>query len=294
MTRDEELIQKFESKTGALLEKAQSFLTTALPGGPGIFTYVVMSNMVSKLFGHTRTYVERAVTKPLTLPNFVYVEPLDEELAEFFEDGRFKTLRSEFPSSYDQFSSDDWMKMRSYYRPLYYTFTYRDPFMVEMFSFEIQRQNYKRIIMDFDAMPVYKQALDKTPSAQRQNALWGAVKTILKDTVKEVWSKDYAKQVFEEAKARPEVAELVEKVKNKIRERVNVAQLLEMYNDAKSMTGRSLPSPRALKLASALKALEYVTTAVPDGHLVIPTEVLDRFQLQNPTKMRVLLLVEED
>ena len=173
MTRDEELIQKFEEKTGSLLEKAQQYLTTTLPGGPGIFAYVVVSNLVGKMFGKTKEYVEAAVSKPVTLSSFVYVEPLDEELEEFFDNTRFKSLRAEFPESYEDFSDNDWSKMRRYYKPLYYSFYFRDPFMTEMFAYEIQSQNYKRIIQDFELLPMYKQALDSVPSASRQNALVG-------------------------------------------------------------------------------------------------------------------------
>ena len=60
--------------------------------------------------------------------------------------------------------------MRSYYRPLYYTLRFKDPFMVDLFSFEIQSQDYKRIILDYDALPMYKQVLNSTPSATRQNS----------------------------------------------------------------------------------------------------------------------------
>ena len=83
MTRDEEVIQSIEEKAGTILGKAQEFLTTALPGGPGAFAYVVVSNLVGKLFGNARKYVEEAVSRPITLPDFIYVEPLDEELEEF-------------------------------------------------------------------------------------------------------------------------------------------------------------------------------------------------------------------
>ena len=187
MTRDEEVIQSIEEKAGTILGKAQEFLTTALPGGPGAFAYVVVSNLVGKLFGNARKYVEEAVNRPITLPDFIYVEPLDEELEEFFKDGRLQSIRSEFPERYEDFSNNDWLTMRRYYKPLYYTLTVKEPLVTEMFSFEIQSQNYKRIIYDFDLFPLYKKAIQSVPSASRQNALWSAVTSILKGTVKEMW-----------------------------------------------------------------------------------------------------------
>lgn len=295
MTRDEELIQKFEDRAGTILGQAQKYLTTTLPGGPGVFAYVVMSNLVGKLFGNIQEYVERAVSRPLTLPDFVYVEPLDEELEYFFEDERFKSIREEFPEQYESFTSDDWMKLRSYYRPLYYTFYYKDPFMVEMFSFEIQSQNYKRIILDYDALPLYKQVLNSTPSAVRQSALWSAVSSIMKGTVSEVWSKNYAKDLFENAKAHPEVSELVGKIKSKIRERVDIEQLMDLYHDIKYIAGRSLPSEEISREPEPPKsAVEYVTSVLPDGHIVVPVEVIRRFQLKTVSKMRVIILHEDE
>lgn len=294
MTRDEEIIQRFETKAGNLLSKAQQYLTTTLPGGPGIFTYVVMSNLVAKLFGNAREYVERTISRPLTLPDFVYVEPLDEELEVFFEDRRFKTLRAEFPSQYNQFDSDDWIKMRRYYRPLYYTFYYKDPFMVEMFSFEIQSQNYKRIILDYDTLPMYKQVLNSTPSAKRQNALWAAVNSILKETISEVWQKSYAKELFQEAKKLPEVAALVNKVKTKIRERVDIEELITVYNDIKYLTGRTITSETPAESEPPMKAVDFVTSVLPDGHIVVPAEMIKRFQLKTVSRMRVIVLQDED
>ena len=294
MTRDEEIIGRFETKAGVLLERAQQFLTTTLPGGPGIFTYVVMSNLVAKLFGNMREYVERAISKPLTLPDFVYVEPLEEELQEFFEDKRFKTLRAEFPTQYSAFSSDDWIKMRRYYRPLYYTFSYKDPFMVEMFSFEIQSQNYKRIILDYDTLPTYKQVLNSTSSAKRKNALWNAVNSILKDTVNDVWQKSYGKELFQDAKKIPEVANLVNGIKTKIRERVDIEELISLYNDIKYLSGRSLPSEKSAEPEPPQKMVEFVTSVLPDGHIVVPPELIKRFQLKTVSKMRVLVVQDEE
>ncbi len=295
MTRDEELIQKFEQRAGTILENAQKYLTTVLPGGPGVFTYVIMSNLVGKLFGNAREYVDRVVSRPLTIPDFVYIEPLDEELEEFFEDQRFKTLREEFPGKYESFSNDDWMKLRSYYRPLYYTLRFKDPFMVDLFSFEIQRQDYKRIILDYDVLPMYKQVLNSTPSASRQNSLWSAVSSIMKGTVDEVWSKGYAKELFEEAKTHPEVSELVGKIKTKIRQRVDIEQIMDLYHDIKYIVGRSLPSSdEPKKPEPPMQAIEYVTSVLPDGHIVVPAEVIRRFQLTTVSKMRVVVLREDD
>ena len=295
MTRDEELIQKFEQRAGSVLETAQKYLTTVLPGGPGVFAYVVMSNLVGKLFGNVKEYVDRTVSRPLTIPDFVYVEPLDEELEEFFDDQRFKSLRNEFPEKYESFSNDDWMTMRSYYRPLYYTLSFKDPFMVDLFSFEIQRQDYKRIILDYDTLPMYKQVLNSTPSAARQSSLWSTVSSIMKGTVDEVWSKDYAKELFEEAKIRPEVAELVGKIKTKIRQRVDIEQIMDLYHDIKYISGRSLPSPEEPKeLELPIQAVEYVTSVLPDGHIVVPAEIIKRFRLTTVSKMRVVVLREDD
>ena len=294
MTRDEEIIQRFENVAGSLLEKAQQYLTVALPGGPGVFAYVVASSLVGKLFGNTREYVERVAGRPVTLPDFVYVEPLDEELEEFFDDKRFKSLRAEFPEQYEDFTSEDWMKMRRYYKPLYYTFYFKDPFMVEMFSFEIQNQNYKRIIKDYELLPLYKQALNSVPSASRQNALWKAVTSILKDTVKEVWNKDYAKQLFEEAKLHPEVAELIETIKSKVSERVDIDQLMELWDTTKYIAGRSVSTEKRMSLESPLKAVEYVTTALPDGNLVVPAEIIKKLDIKTISKVRILILREEE
>ncbi len=294
MTRDEEIIRRFEDRAGSILGKAQQFLTTTLPGGPGVFSYVVVSNLVSKLFGNVREYVESTVSRPLTIPDFVYVEPLDEELEEFFEDERFQSLRREFPDNYESFNSDDWLKLRGYYRPLYYTFYYKDPFMVDFFSFEIQNHDLKRIILDYDVLPAYKQVLNSTPSASRQNALWGAVNTILGDTVDEVWSKNYAKELFENAKEMPEVAKLVTAIKDKIRERVEIDELMDFYNDIKYIAGRSIPAPgEPTDPEPPMNSAQYVTSVLPDGHIVVPSEVIKRFKLMSVTKMRVILLQED-
>ncbi len=295
MTRDEELIQKFESKTGTILEKAQQYLTTALPGGPGVFAYVVVSNLVGKLFGNTREYVERAVSKPVTLSDFVYVEPLDEELEEFFDDARFKSLRTEFPEKYESFTDDDWMKMRRYYKPLYYAFYFKDPFMTEMFSYEIQSQNHKRIIEDFELLPLYKKALDSVPSASRQNALWSAVTTVLKDTVKDVWSKDYAKQLFEEAKARPEIVELIDNIKAKIGEKVDLEKLKEWRETVKELTGRSIASPERIAAETLMKPVEYVATVSSDGQIrqiLVSEKVIAGLRLKPGTKVQVFIFQE--
>ncbi|PID55680.1 hypothetical protein CSB45_14875 [candidate division KSB3 bacterium] len=294
MTRDDEIIQRFEERAGAILGKAQQFLTTTLPGGPGVFSYVVMSNLVSKLFGNVREYVESAVSRPLTIPDFVYVEPLDEELEEFFEDERFYSLRRELPEKYESFNSDDWLKLRGYYRPLYYTFYYKDPFMVDFFSFEIQNHDLKRIILDYDALPAYKQVLNSTPSASRQSALWEAVSSILKNTVDDIWSKQYAKELFENAKEIPEVAKLVTSIKDKIRERVEIDELMDLYNDIKYISGRSLSeSLPETPQEPPMPSVQYVTSVLPGGHLVVPGEVIRRFHLQSVTKMRVILVAED-
>ena len=294
MTRDEEIISRFEDRAGTILGKAQQFLTTTLPGGPGVFAYVVVSNLVSKLFGNAREYIESTVSRPLTIPDFVYVEPLDEELEEFFEDERFQNLRREFPDNYESFNSDDWLKLRSYYRPLYYTFYYKDPFMVDFFSFEIQNQDLKRIILDYDVLPAYKQVLNSTPSASRQSALWGAVNAILKDTVDDVWSKNYAKELFEGAKEIPEVAKLVTAIKDKIRERVEIDELMDLYNDIKYIAGRSIQPPEGpVEPEPPANSAQYVTSVLPGGHIVVPSEVIKRFKLKSVTKMRVILLQED-
>lgn len=291
MYRDEELIQKFEEKAGTLLEKAQQYLTATLPGGPGVFVYVVTSNLIGKLFGNTKEYVENAISKPVTLSSFVYVEPLDEELEEFFDNVRFKTVRAEFPENYEDFSENDWSKMRRYYKPLYYSFYFKDPFMTEMFAYEIQSQNYKRIIQDFELLPVYKQALDSVPSASRQNALWTMVSGILKDTVKEIWNKDYAKQVFEEAKLHPEVAELVENIKMKVEERVNLDQLREWREYLKYVTGRGMVVPGSgLASETPMRAVEFVTRVFPGAHISVPPECVQKLGVATGETIRILLL----
>jgi hypothetical protein len=166
--------------------------------------------------------------------------------------------------------------------------------MVDLFSFEIQSQNYKRIILDYDALPLYKQVLNNTPSASRQNALWSAVSSVLKGTVDDVWSKSYAKELFEEAKAHPEVAELVDKIKTVIRKRVDIEQLMDLYHDIKYIAGRSLPSiEQPAEPEPPKSAIEYVTSVLPDGHIVVPTEVIKRFNLKTVSKMRVIILHEE-
>lgn len=293
MTRDEEVIQKFEEKTGVILEKAQEFLSTALPGGPGVFAYVVVSNLVGKLFGNTRKYVEEAVNRPIALPDFIYVEPLDEELEEFFDDKRLKSIRAEFPERYEEFSNTDWLTMRRYYKPLYYTLTVKEPFVTEMFSFEIQSQNYKRIIYDFDLFASYKKAMQSIPSASRQNALWSAITSILKGTVKEVWSKDYAKQLFKEAKTHPEVAGLVEEIKMKVGEKVDLDQLSELKETLHYLTGRSL-SPEGQTISNfPMKAMEYVTKVLPDGKLSVPAEISRTLHLRSNSTVRVLIFCED-
>lgn len=294
MTRDEEVIQILETKTGTILEKAQQFLTMALPGGPGVFAYVVVSNLVGKLFGNVRAYVENAVNRPITLPDFIYVEPLDEELTAFFNDPRLKSIRSEFPAQEENFSDNDWATMRRYYMPLYYTLTLREPFVSQMFSFEIRNQDYKSIINDFDLFPLYKKAIQSIPSASRQNALWSVVTSVLKNTVKEVWSKDYAKQLFEQAKAQPEVAVLVENIKAKIREKVgiDVEQLSELRDTIKYITGRSI-SPEGQTVGEfPMKALEYVTKISPEGQLPVPAEVTRKLHLRPNSTVRVVILCE--
>ena len=295
MTRDEEVIQTLEVKTGTILQNAQQILTTVLPGGPGAFAYVVVSNLVGKLFGNARAYVENAVNRPITLPDFIYVEPLDEELTAFFKDARLKSIRSEFPAQEENFSDNDWAAMRRYYMPLYYTLTLREPFVSQMFSFEIQKQDYKRIINDFDLFSLYKKTIQSIPSASRQNALWSAVTGVLKDTVKEVWSKDYAKQLFEQAKAQPEVAVLVENIKTKIREKtgVDVAQLSELRDTIKYVTGRSIAPEGQTVVEFPMKAIEYVAKIAPDGRLPLPVEVTRKLHLRPNATVRVVILCED-
>ena len=294
MTRDEEVIQSIEEKAGTILGKAQEFLTTALPGGPGAFAYVVVSSLVGKLFGNARKYVEEAVSRPITLPDFIYVEPLDEELEEFFNDGHLQSIRSEFPERYEDFSNNDWLTMRRYYKPLYYTLTVKEPLVTEMFSFEIQSQNYKRIIYDFDLFPLYKKAIQSVPSASRQNALWSAVTSILKGTVKEMWSKDYAKQLFKKAKADPEVAGLIEDIKTKVGEKVDVDQVLKLGKETlQYVAGRSI-SPEGQAISNfPIKAMEYVTKVLPDGKLSMPAEVTRTLHLRTDSTVRVLIFSEE-
>ncbi|GAK61196.1 hypothetical protein U27_01095 [Candidatus Vecturithrix granuli] len=291
MTRDEEIIQKFEEKAGSLLGKAQQYLTATLPGGPGVFAYVVASSLVGKLFGHTKNYVQNAIKRPVTISSFVYVEPLDEELEAFFDNVHFKSVRAEFPKNYEDFSDSDWSKMRRYYKPLYYSFYFRDPFMTEMFAYEIKSKNYKRIIQDFELLPMYKQALDSIPSASRQNALWNAVTSILKDTVNEVWSKNYAKQVFEEARLHPEVAELIENIKAKIQEKVNIDQLKEWRDDLKYLTGRGITVHGAgMASETSMQAVEFVTRVLPNGGISVPPEFVRKLRLTSGATVRVLLL----
>jgi hypothetical protein len=296
MTRDEELILKLEEKTGSVLEKAQEYLTTALPGGPGVFAYVVVSNLVGKLFGNTKEYVESAISRPVSLPNFVYVEPLDEELEEFFDEERFQSLREEFPSSYDDFTDADWMTMRSYYKPLYYSLSYKEPFMTDMFSFEIQSQNYKRIIQDFDLFSLYKEALDSTPSASRQNALWTAVTSILKDTVDEVWNKEYAQDLFEEAKSHPEVAELIENIKSKIEETVDLEQVKELQDTVEYFTGYSLRSLKREAPKAPIRAVDYIANISSDGQIrqiVIPGKTLKELMIDTSSTVQIFVLQKE-
>lgn len=294
MTRDEEVLQTFEEKTSVILGKAQQYLSTALPGGVGVFSYVVMSNLVGKLFGHTRRYVERAVTRPVTLPDFVYVEPLDEELEIFFDSERLQSIRAEFPAKYADFSDNDWTTMRRYYMPLYYTLVVKEPFVSEMFAFELQSQNYKRIIYDFDLFSSYKKALQSAPTASKQNALWGAVTSVLKSTVQEVWSKDYAKNLFEEARAKPEVAALIEDIKTKIGEKVDLSKLSELRETVQYMTGRAVPQASQKNLPIfPLKMVEYTGEVLPDGKLALPPEVLRTLHLRAGSHVRVLLLCDE-
>jgi len=296
MARDEEVIQKFEEKTGVILGKAQQYLAAALPGGPGVFAYVVVSNLIGKLFGNTRKYVETAVNRPVTLPDFIYVEPLDEELEEFFDDERLKSIRSEFPERYEDFSNNDWTAMRRYYKPLYYTLTVKEPFLNEMFSFEIQNQDYKRIVSDFDLFPLYKKAIQNIPSASRQNSLWSAVTSVFKDTVKEVWNKDYAVQLFEEAKTHPEVAGLVENIKVKIREKVDYEQLSELRETIQYIAGRSISSEAQTLSELPVNAVEYVAQFSPDGQIrqiTIPEKIIKELELKPHSNVRVFILHKE-
>lgn len=294
MTRDEEVLQKLEEKTSVVLGKAEQYLTAALPGGVGAFTYVVMSNLVGKLFGHTKRYVESAVNRPVTLPDFIYVEPLDEELEFFFDNASLQSIRAEFPERYEEFSENDWATMRRYYMPLYYTLAMREPLVSEMFSFEIQSQNYKRIIHDFDLFPLYKKSIQSVPSASRQNALWKAVKSILKGTVDEVWNKDYAKALFEDARKNPEVASLIESVKTKIGEQVDIEKLTELRETIKYITGRSL-SPEAAAASSGfpMKAIEHVAEVLPDGNLSVHGDAIRKLHLTTGSKVRVIILSED-
>ncbi len=300
MARDEELIQLFEGKTEELLGKAHQYLTTTLPGGPGVFAYVVVSNLVGKLWGNTRAYVQNAVNRPLTIPDFIYVEPLDEELEEFFDDQRFSTLRSEFPPSYDQFTNADWLKMRQYYKPLYYALYFKDPFMTEMFSVEIQSQNYKRIVEDYELLPLYKKTLDSLPSAPRQNALWSAVSSVLKETANDVWNKDYAKQIFEEAKAQPEIVQLIENIKARIEEKVNLEKVKYWVNMAKDFAGdlrsRSISPPQPENMITSLQSVEYIANVSTEGRIqqiMIPEKVMKNLHLSPNAKLRVFILQEE-
>ncbi len=299
MTRDEELIQTFEVKTQDVLEKAQQLLTTALPGGAGVFTYVVVSNLVGKLVGNTKAYVENAVNKPVTIPDFIYVEPLDEELEEFFEEPRFKTLRAEFPENYEDFTNENWLKMRQYYKPLYYALYYRDPFMTDMFSVEIQSQNYTRIIEDFELLPLYKKTLNSIPSAPKQNALWNAVSSILKSTVDEVWSKEYAKELFEKAKAEPEITQLLDNIKTKVTEQVDLDEVKQWIGVAKDLAtdlrSRSISPLGQAGVDASLKAVEYVANISSEGQvqqILIPEKIIRNLQLKPGAKVRVFILQE--
>jgi hypothetical protein len=117
----------------------------------------------------------------------------------------------------------------------------------------------------------------------------------MKGTVSEVWSKGYAKDLFENAKAHPEVSQLVGKIKSKIRERVDIEQLMDLYHDIKYIAGRSLPSEEISREPEPPKgAVEFVTSVLPDGHIVVPAEVIRRFQLKTVSKMRVIVLHEDE
>jgi hypothetical protein len=294
MTRDEEVLQKFEEQTSDILGKAQQYLSTALPGGVGVFTYVVVSNLVGKLFGHTRRYAQRAVTRPVTLPDFVYVEPLDEELEVFFESSHLQSLRSEFPGRYEDFSDNDWATLRRYYMPLYYTLTLREPFVSEMFAFEIQSQNYKRIIYDFDLFPLYKKAIQSVPSASRQNAMWAAVTSVMRAMVDDVWNKDYAEQLFEEARTHPEVAALIEEIKNKVGEQVDLEKISELRETVQYLTGRSAISGNEQSgMEFPLKAIEQIAEILPDGKIAVSPEVMRALHLRTGSKVRMMLLCQE-
>lgn len=292
MTRDQEVLQALEEKSSIVLGKAQEFLTTALPGGPGAFAYIVMSNLVGKLFGHTKQYVEKAVNRPVTLPDFIYIEPLDEELEEFFSSDRLKSVRAEFPARSEDFSNNDWATLRRYYKPLYYTLVVKEAFVSEMFSFEIQSQNYKRIIHDFNLFSHYKKALQTVPSASKQNALWSAVTSVMKSTVSEVWSKDYAKQMFEDARQNPEVAGLIERVKTKIEEKVKIGTLSELRDAVKYVAGRSLPM-KEQPVELPMKAIDCVAEIGADGRLSLPDHVINTLHLRTGTKVRLLVLSDE-
>ena len=292
MTRDEEVIRIFEAKAGALLAKAQQFLTTVLPGGPGAFVYVVAANLVGKLFGNTREYVEKAVNRPITLPDFIYVEPLEEELQEFFADARLKSIRAEFPAQSEDFTDQHWATLRRYYMPLYYTLTLKEPFVTQMFAVELRKQNYQQIIKDFALFPLYKKTIQSIPSAARQNALWSAVSAVLKETVQEVWSKDYAKQLFGQAKAQPDIATLIGNIKAKIGITTNIAQLFERNEASTYAAGRSI-SPEGQTVGEfPLQALEYVTKIAADGRLPVPVEVARKLHLRPNATVRVLILCD--
>lgn len=293
MTRDEEVLQKLEEKASTILGKAQQYLTTALPGGPGVFAYVVMSNVVGKLFGHSRRYVEKAVTRPITLPDFIYVEPLDEELEEFFDSERLKSIRSEFPDRYEDFSDHDWTRMRQYYMPLYYTLTIKEPFVSEMFSFEIQSQNFKRIVHDFQLFPLYKKAIQNVPSASKQNALWTAVTSVTKDLVNDVWNKEYAVQLFEEARTHPEVAGLIERIKTKIGEKVDLENLSVLRETFQYITGRTVTPESQKPVEFPMKAIEHVAEVLPNGNLSVSSDVMRKLHLRAGTKVRLVILCED-
>jgi hypothetical protein len=294
MTRDEEVLQTFEEKTSVILGKAQQYLSTALPGGVGVFSYVVMSNLIGKLFGHTRRYVESAIARPVTLPDFVYVEPLDEELEVFFDSDRLQSIRAEFPAKYEDFSDNDWGTMRRYYMPLYYTLIMKEPFVSEMFAFEIQSQNYKRIIYDFDLFSSYKKAVQSAPTASKQNALWNAVTSVLKGTVNEVWNKDYATQLFEEARTHPEVAALIEDIKVKIGDKVDLEKVSELRETIQYLTGRSVPQAARKNIpVFPMKTVEYTGEVLPDGKVELPQEVLRSLHLRSGSKVKILLMCDE-
>ena len=117
----------------------------------------------------------------------------------------------------------------------------------------------------------------------------------MKGTVDEVWSKSYAKELFEEAKLHPDVAELVGNIKTKIRQRVDIEQIMDLYHDIKYVADvRCLRLKRRKSLNPPMQAVEYVTSALPDGHIVVPAEVVTRFKLTTVTKMRIVVIREED